>query len=64
VGVPIGGLQSTGRDVGIDLSRGEVLVTEQLLHDPQVGATIEQVGRERVPQRVRRDAQRKTGSGA
>jgi hypothetical protein len=32
--------------MGIDLCRREALVAEQLLDDPQVGATIEEVGRE------------------
>ncbi len=39
-------------DVGIDLGGGEVAVAEQHLHDPQVGAVIEQMGGEGVTQGV------------
>ena len=56
VRLPIGGLEPAGRDVGVDLGRREVLVAEQLLDDAQVRAAVEQVRRERVAQRVRRDA--------
>ena len=64
MGLPIGGLQAARRDVGVDLGRGQVLVAEQLLDDPQVGAAVEQVGRERMAQRVRRDADRQAGARA
>jgi hypothetical protein len=40
-------------DVGVDLRRGHVGVTEQLLDHPEVGATLEEVGGEGVPERVR-----------
>ena len=40
-------------DVGVDLGRGQVGVAEKLLHGTEVGAAVEQVGGERVPQRVR-----------
>ena len=30
-------------------------MSEELLDDPQIGAALQQVGREAVPQRVRRD---------
>ncbi len=36
-------------------------MTEQFLHDAHVGTAVEQVGRERVPQRVRRDRRRDPG---
>ena len=39
-------------DVGVHLRRRQVGVAEQLLHDPQVGATVEQMGGEGVAQRV------------
>ena len=39
-------------------------MAEQLLDDPQVGPTVEQVGREGMPQRVRRDADRQAGPRA
>ena len=44
------------RDVRVDLRRADVGVAEERLHDAQVGAAAEQVRRERVAQRVRRDA--------
>ena len=39
-------------------------MAEQLLDDAQVGAAVEQMGRERVAQRVRRDAGRQPGRPA
>lgn len=39
--------------VGVDLRRAEARVPEDLLHRAQVGATVEQVRRGRMPQRVR-----------
>ena len=42
-------------DVRVELGCGEVRVPEHLLHAPQVGAALEQVRRERVPQEVRVD---------
>ena len=42
----------------IDLGRGQALVAEQLLHDAQVGAALQEMGRERVAEGVRRDAGR------
>ncbi len=38
--------------MGVDLGRGQALVAEKLLDDPQVGAAIEQVGREAVAEGV------------
>ena len=61
MGLPIGGLEAAGRDVRVDLGRRQALVAEQLLDDAQVGAAVEQVRRERVPERVRRDAVREPG---
>ena len=46
VGQPVGVAQPGRRDVGVDLRRREALVAQQLLHDPQVRAAVEQVGRE------------------
>src|SRR4051794_29579646 len=37
-------------------------MTEQLLDDPQVRATLEQMGRERMPQRVRADSLTESGA--
>src|SRR5512147_364975 len=39
----------------IDLGRGQRRVAEELLHDPDVGAPVEQVGGERVAQGVGRE---------
>ena len=47
--------------VRVELGRGDTRMSEQLLDDPQVGAALEQVRRERVAQRVRADAVRETG---
>ena len=38
----------------VQLGRGDTRMSEQLLDDAQVGAALEQMGRERVAQRVRR----------
>src|SRR5947207_5767910 len=64
MGLPIGGLEASRRHVRVDLRRREVLVTEELLDDAQVGAAVEQMRGERVPQRVRRHADRQTGAHA
>ncbi len=45
--------QAAPVDVAVDLSRRQRAVPQQLLDRPQVGASLEQVGRERVPQAVR-----------
>src|SRR5258705_5079520 len=48
-------LEASPGDVGVDLSRAEVLMPEELLDRAQVGAAIEEVCRERMPERVRMD---------
>ena len=40
-------------EVGIDLSRRQVCVTEQFLHGPKVGSAFQQMGSVRVPEGVR-----------
>ena len=40
-------------DMGVDLSGRQVRMTQHELNGPQVCAMVEQVGRKRVPQRVR-----------
>ena len=45
-------------DVGVELGRAQVGVAEHLLDAAQVGAALEQVGRERVAQQVGVDAAR------
>ncbi len=42
--------------MGVALGRPDIGVPEHLLHAPQVGASLEQVRRKRVPQEVRVDA--------
>src|SRR5215471_1428376 len=42
-------------DVRVDLSRRHVAVAEQQLYDAQISAVVEQMGRERVPDGVRRE---------
>src|SRR5829696_6879415 len=44
--------EAFARQVRVDLRGGKVCVPEQLLHGTQVGAPFEQVGRERVAERV------------
>lgn len=39
--------------VGVNLSRRQVAMPQQHLHDAQIGAVIQQMGCERMPQRVR-----------
>ena len=52
-------LQPLARDVRIDRRRRDVGMPEQELHDAQIRAVIEQVGRERMPQGVRRQVRRR-----
>ena len=47
-------LHSLARDMRIDLCRRDITVPEQELDDTQIGAVIEQMRRERVPDRMRR----------
>src|SRR6476619_3921284 len=53
MGLEVDVLEALGRQVGVDLCRGDVGVAEHLLHRPQVTAAGEQVGGEGVAQRVR-----------
>ena len=46
--------EGVGGDERVELRRRDARVAEQLLHDPDVGAAREQVGREGVPEAVRR----------
>ena len=46
-------LQAFARHVRVDLGRRNVTVSEQHLHDPQVGAVVQQVGGKSMAQRVR-----------
>ena len=45
--------QSFLRDMGVDLRRGNIAVTEQQLHDTQIRAVIEKMRRECVSQAMR-----------
>ena len=51
----VDGFQVVPGDVGINLSGGDVGVAEELLHDPQIGAPLQEVRRKRMAKRVRRD---------
>src|SRR5271170_3945844 len=55
VGVVVHLLQSRLRDVGVDLGRRQALVTEQLLDDTKVGATLEEMRGVRVAKGVGMD---------
>ena len=57
-------LQPLARDVGVDRRGRDVGVAEQHLHRAQVGAVVQQVGREGVAQRVRRQRRRDAGRAA
>lgn len=46
-------LQAFARHMGVDLRRRQVGMPQQQLHRAQVCTVVEQVGRERMPQRVR-----------
>ena len=48
----VDGPQTVAGHVGVDLRRRQVGVAEQLLHCPQVGSSLEQVGSVRVPECV------------
>ena len=48
-------LQPRARDVGINLSGGQIAVPQEHLHRSQVRAMIEQVRRKCMAQRVRRN---------
>jgi hypothetical protein len=54
--------QPVGREVGVDLSGPDVGVTEHLLERAQVAAARQQMGGERVAQRVGAHALRQPGA--
>src|SRR5579885_3823161 len=53
VGLLVALLKAVGRHVGVNLRGAQAAVAEQFLHAADVGAVVEQVGGEAVPQRVR-----------
>ena len=53
----VGLLEPRRADVRIDLSRYQTLVPQQFLNAADVGAAVEQMGRETVPQGVGRRAE-------
>ena len=53
MGLEVGLLQLLARQVGVELGGREVGVPEHLLHRAKVAASREQVGGERVTERVR-----------
>jgi hypothetical protein len=52
------------RDVGVQLGRAEIGVAEHLLHATEVGAALEEVRRERVPEQMRMDTLRIEARGS
>src|SRR5437764_15478559 len=56
VSLPVGLEQLRCVDVRVALSGAQAGVAEELLYRAKVGAGFQQVGRERVPQRMRADA--------
>ena len=46
--------QAVGLDVGVDLGRADVGMAEQGLDDAQIGAALQQMGREGVADDMRR----------
>src|SRR5690606_15007593 len=55
MGVKIGPAQVLPGHVGVDLGGGDAGVTQEFLDGAQVGAALEHVGGEGVPQGMRRD---------
>src|SRR5204863_10113383 len=53
MGLVVDTAQALAADVGVDLRGSQVGVAEQLLHGPEVGAPVEQMGGEGVAQGVR-----------
>ena len=51
----VDGSQPGFEDVGVNLRRRQIRVSEHHLDGPEIGAAIEQMGRERMPQHVRAD---------
>ena len=49
--------------VGVDLRRRDVGMAEQLLHDAEIGAVLQEVAGEGVAQHVRRDLRRRNAGG-
>src|SRR2546423_4823380 len=64
MGFAVGRLEASRRNVRVHLGRRQALVAKQLLHDPQVGAAVEQMSRERVAQRMGRYALGEAGGTA
>src|SRR4029077_20800556 len=50
--------------MGVDLRRGDVGVAEQSLYHAQVGAVVQEMASERVPQHVRTHLRRAQSDGA
>ena len=52
MGPVVGCPQIAGADMGIDLRGDQAFMAQQFLHTTDVGSSIEQMGRETMPQRV------------
>ena len=57
-------LEPRPRDVRVDLRRRDVGMAQQQLHDAQIGAVVQQMGRERVAQPVWRQRSMYAGARA
>src|SRR4029079_14484370 len=57
-------LEAFLQHMGVDLRRGDVGVAEQGLYHAQVGAVVQEMARERVPQHVRTHLRRAQSGGA
>src|SRR5947207_14521424 len=55
--------QLRGVDVRVALRRADARVAEKLLNGAQIGAALQQVRRERMPQRVRTDPRARAARG-
>src|SRR5919112_2833363 len=58
----VGRPKPSRRNMGVDLGGGEAFVAEQLLDHAEIGPALEQVRRERMAERVRRDAEGEAGA--
>src|SRR5687768_13446895 len=54
-------LQPSPRDVSVDLRRRDVRMAEHQLDAAEIGAVLEEMGRKRVPEHVRRDVRADAG---
>ena len=63
MGLVVNVFQPLNAHVGVYLGGAQILVPQKFLNAAQIGARVQQVGGERVPELVRREIRRKTGKG-